>query len=268
MSYHEQGRRCWAGVAFGAALLGSPALGRTVEICNTTSDTVVYALAAQSAKQTVSFGWESLAASACKLWATDAEQVYLHGEGGTLLWEGATQFCMNTENFVNTNAASTEACRDVGDYRTGFIEIPILDRYTKYKLSEANAENVQKPIEICNQSPKNVYVAVGYYADRGPYLEVAGWSKVATNECKSYSLPNTGKEFYVALDSTDMAVGWRGDEPLCVNPNSHFTYRGAAHRPCTDTGHQVYRFIRVPVGEDGTTHYTAFQEAAIKLSGW
>ncbi|KCZ84212.1 hypothetical protein HAD_00995 [Hyphomonas adhaerens MHS-3] len=107
-------------------------------------------------------------------------------------------------------------------------------------------------LKVCNNSPKKVSVAVGYWKNSS--WHTAGWYNAAPHTCVvpvGGSL--TSDNYYVYAEGySDKSLVWSGDTSMCVDPVNVFDIKG--YKGCSSAGFKTRKYFKVSTGS--YTNYT------------
>ncbi len=107
-------------------------------------------------------------------------------------------------------------------------------------------------LQVCNNSPEKVQVAVGYY-DQTNWTTI-GWYIADPNACVT---PLTGElnnnTYYVYAEGyTNKSLYWSGDTNMCVDTVNAFSVRG--YSGCESVGYATRQYSKVETA--GNTTFT------------
>ena len=128
----------------------------------------------------------------------------------------------------------------------------VLAAATLLSLPSLVAMPAMADFKVCNNSPRKVSVAVGYWENSS--WHTAGWYNADPNTCV---VPLTGNlnsdNYYVYAEGyNDKSLVWSGNTSMCVDPSNAFDIKG--YTGCEGAGFKTRKYSEVSTGS--STNYT------------
>ena len=127
----------------------------------------------------------------------------------------------------------------------------VCSRQFRADWSKVNAHGVYcrslTQVRFCNRHYKKVWLALGYYANRGDGWRTEGWWVVNPRSCMTHTLPSGYRGDLYIYGADDRGDYWTGSTSFCLKRDGRFRINHSDISRCGGNGYERKRFIKYRV---------------------